>query len=165
MVVPISVAIESSFRRFGIVRKVKRSQAVHMWGDIVGSGIDKVSNAVMCKDGVLFVEVENSVWAQELSLIKINIIKKINKTLGKGTVKDIRFRTVGIIKKNKNIECNRETGNTYNIFKREPISEEDIEKIRNLASNINDPQVQNAFIRYAITTQETCKLREGLSNF
>jgi len=54
MAVRINVAIESSLRRFGIVRKVKRSQAVFMWEDIVGPAAAKVSTAVTCRDGILF---------------------------------------------------------------------------------------------------------------
>ena len=53
MAVRINVAIESSLRRFGIVRKVKRSQAVFMWEDIVGPAAAKVSTAVTCRDGIL----------------------------------------------------------------------------------------------------------------
>jgi predicted nucleic acid-binding Zn ribbon protein len=67
MTVRINVAIESSLRRFGIVRKVKRSQAVFMWEDVVGPAAAKVSSAVTCRDGILFVEVKNSVWAAPLS--------------------------------------------------------------------------------------------------
>ncbi len=160
MTVRINVAIESSLRRFGIVRKVKRSQAVFMWEDVVGSSAAKVSSAVVCKDGILFVEVKNSVWAAELSLLKRDIIKKLNRRLGRGTIKDIRFRATGrSFQKPKAKHDKGKAEETWTIRKQAlPASE--ITRIRELALGIEDPAVQEVFVRFAITAQETRKLRD-----
>lgn len=42
--------------------------------------------------GILFLTVKNSVWSHHLSMMKIDIIAKINHFIGEALVKDIRFR-------------------------------------------------------------------------
>ena len=42
-------------------------------------------------DGILFVKVESSTWRSELTLHKENIIKKLNKKVGKPVIAEIRF--------------------------------------------------------------------------
>jgi hypothetical protein len=131
-----------------------------MWEDVVGSSAAKVSSAVTCKDGILFVEVKNSVWAAELSLLKRDIIKKLNRRLGRGTIKDIRFRATGrSFQKPKAKHDKGKAEETWTIRKQAlPASE--ITRIRELALGIEDPAVQEVFVRFAITAQETRKLRD-----
>lgn len=160
MTVRIDVAIESSLRRFGIVRKVKRSQAICMWGDIVGPAAAKVSSAVTCKDGILFVEVKNSVWAAELSLMKRDIIRKLNTRLGRGTIKDVRFRATGRSLQKAKVEYSKRKTEEAYAFQKEALPGSEITRIRKLASDIRDPAVQEVFVRFAITAKETLKLRD-----
>jgi hypothetical protein len=42
---------------------------------------------------VLWVRAEGSVWAQELSLLKPRIREELEKKLGAGSVRDVRFHT------------------------------------------------------------------------
>ncbi|HHX25174.1 MAG TPA: DUF721 domain-containing protein [Firmicutes bacterium] len=163
MTVRINVAIESSLRRFGIVRKVKRSQAVFMWEDVVGPAAAKVSSAVTCKDGILFVEVKNSVWAAELSLLKRDIVKRLNRLLGKGTIKDIRFRATGRSFHKPKGKHGKEKGEETWTPQRQALPGYEITRIRELALGIKDPAVQEVFVRFAITAEETRKLRDRVS--
>ena len=163
MTVRINVAIESSLRRFGIVRKVKRSQAVFMWEDVVGPAAAKVSSAVTCRDGILFVEVKNSVWAAELSLLKRDIVKRLNRLLGKGTIKDIRFRATGRSFHKPKGKHGKEKGEETWTPQRQALPGYEITRIRELALDIKDPAVQEVFVRFAITAEETRKLRDRVS--
>lgn len=163
MAVRINVAIESSLRRFGIVRKVKRSQAVFMWEDVVGHSLAKVSKAVTCKDGTLFVEVKNSVWAAELSLLKRDIIGRLNRSLGRGTIKDIRFRATGKSFERPKAKYGKgKAGDTFTVQK-QALPKSEITRLKELALDIRDPQVQAAFVRFAITAKETRQLRDSIS--
>mgnify|MGYP000869577310 CR=1 FL=1 len=162
MAVPVRVAIESSLRRFGIVRKVKRSQAVFMWNDIVGSPASNVSEAVSCRGGVLFVEVKNSVWAAELSLLKRDIIKKLNRYLGRGTIKDIRFKATGREFPDIKEKGGEKEGTDIQIIKKRPLSRKEAAKIEEFAQHIEDISVKAAFIRFAITTEETRVMRNRI---
>lgn len=163
MTVRINVAIESSLRRFGIVRKVKRSQAVLMWEDVVGHPAAKASSAVTCKDGILFVEVKNSVWAAELSLLKRDIMKRLNRRLGRGTIKDIRFRATG--RSFQKPKARYGTGKEERAWpvQKQVLPGSEIARIKDLASDIKDPAVQEVFVRFAIKAQETRHLRDEVS--
>jgi len=161
MAVRINVAIESSLRRFGIVRKVKRSQAVVMWPDIVGPAAAKVSTAVTCKDGILFVEVKNSVWAAELSLLRRDIIRRFNRSLGRGTIKDIRFRATGRSVQRSKVKSDKGRAGDASSRRRQALPRSEIAKIKELAMEIKDPAVQASFVRFAITAQETRMLRDS----
>lgn len=163
MTVRVNEAIESSLRRFGIVRKVRRSQAVHIWDDIVGPTTAKVSAAVTCRDGVLFVEVKNSVWAAELSLMKRDIIRRLNQRLGRGTIKDIRFRATGRSFHQSKTKPDKNKHRTDSAIRKQALSSCEITKLKESALDIRDPELQSAFVRFAITVEETRPLRDSLS--
>ncbi len=163
MAVRINVAIESSLRRFGIVRKVRRSQAIYIWEEVVGSTAAKISSAVTCKDGVLFVEVKNSVWAQELSLMKRDVIRRLNLRLGRGTIKDIRFKATGAILRKAKVAYSKPRVRNAPLCQRQALSRREVERIEELASDIRDPAVKEAFVNFVITAKETRSLRDSIS--
>ena len=145
------------------MRKVKRSQAVYIWDDIVGPNAAKVSSAVACRDGVLFVEVKNSVWAAELSFLKRDIIKRLNRRLGRGTVKDIRFRATGRNFNKSKSKQSKENSTKGSEIQKQTLSRDEISRIKESALDIKDPEIQSAFVSFAITVEETRPLRDRLS--
>lgn len=63
---------------------------ISKWDLIVGSILADRSQVVKLEKGILFVGVFNSVWMQELVLLKQTIIEKIKKTLNY-RIKNILF--------------------------------------------------------------------------
>lgn len=88
----IGAVIETLIKDFGIEKKIKGHQAVALWGEIVGEKIARVTEARKVEDGVLFVRVHNSVWRNELTMRKLELIKMINDRMKRNTVSDIVFR-------------------------------------------------------------------------
>ena len=86
----------SSIRRLledlGIRKRLAEYEAVVQWDSLVGDHIAKAASAVRITKGVLFVRVRNSVWRNELSLRKQEIMNTVNAGLGEEVVKDIRFQ-------------------------------------------------------------------------
>lgn len=78
-------------KKMGIERKVKEYQAFTEWPEIVGEKISKVTKPERIADEVLFVKVKNSAWRNELIFMKTEILKNIDKTVGSGIIKDIKF--------------------------------------------------------------------------
>ena len=70
---------------------VKQQQAVNLWPTAVGKKIADNTPVQDVKHGILIVHAESPVWAQELQFKKKEILSKLNSTLGKTTIKDIRF--------------------------------------------------------------------------
>ncbi|MFH1736997.1 MAG: DUF721 domain-containing protein [Actinomycetota bacterium] len=89
----ISDVLDALAGRLGIRKQLKRAQVINEWADIVGERIAKETRPDRIKGAVLFVACSGSVWAQELTFLKPEIIKKIRERVGPGIVADIRFRT------------------------------------------------------------------------
>jgi len=70
-------------------------QVLSLWPEVIDEGIRKNTEAVKIKNQVLYVSTSSSVWAQELTFLKEEIIKKINEKAGREVIKDIRFKAFG----------------------------------------------------------------------
>ena len=66
-------------------------RAVEEWAGVVGARIARHTHAVGFREGVLRVEVEGSAWMHELGFLQRKLIQKINRHLGRETVREIRF--------------------------------------------------------------------------
>ncbi len=78
-------------KSLGIETKVKEHEVIGRWPEIVGDQIAKISTADHVINGVLFVKVKNSVWRNELIMLKKELFQKIDKDVGRGIIKDIRL--------------------------------------------------------------------------
>jgi len=90
--VKINDALGGLFKSLKIEKRVREAGAVRVWAEIVGDDIDRVTQVVRVENGVMKVIVKDSVWRQELVMMKFEIVRKINDKLGGGVIKDIRFR-------------------------------------------------------------------------
>ena len=63
-----------------------------MWEAVVGPHIAKKATPEGIRNGILQVSVESSVWMQELTFMKQQILERINQACESSGVKDIRFR-------------------------------------------------------------------------
>jgi predicted nucleic acid-binding Zn ribbon protein len=93
----------------GIDARLEKEKAVILWGEVVGRGIARRAKATSVRNSILFVTVQNSMWLQELALLKEGIIAKINSAVGKQVIKDIVFR-VGDPDKERSDGDKAETG-------------------------------------------------------
>lgn len=80
------VAIESA-------QIVSEEKLLGAWMEAVGESGFRNTKPYSLNKGVLSVIVKNSSWSQELTLKKRWVIKKLQTTLGKDQIHDIRFRT------------------------------------------------------------------------
>lgn len=90
--VKIKDALGGLFKSLKIEKRVREAGAAHIWAETVGDDIDRVTQVVGVENGVLKVIVKDSVWRQELVMMKFEIVRKINDRLGEAVIKDIRFR-------------------------------------------------------------------------
>jgi hypothetical protein len=82
----------------GLRQHVLEQQAVTRYREIVGPQIAASSSAQMVRDGILFVSCRSSTWANELTLLKPEILEKLQSALGRKAVKDVRFSARGFKK-------------------------------------------------------------------
>jgi len=88
----INSILPKVLENLGIKKGVEAHKSFVFWDKAVGKTIAKHSKPFSVKKGTLFVRVEGSVWANELSLMKKKIINKLNKMIGHESIKDIVFK-------------------------------------------------------------------------
>jgi predicted nucleic acid-binding Zn ribbon protein len=83
--------IETMFARLGIAGKVERASVVADWEDLVGSPIARVARPVRVQGETLFVEVESASWRMELSMMRPQLMRKLNAGKRQGRIERIVF--------------------------------------------------------------------------
>lgn len=63
-----------------------------LWDRAVGEAVARHSRPEAFKGKLLLVNVSNSTWVHQLQFLKNDIIKKVNETLGKVLVEDVKFK-------------------------------------------------------------------------
>jgi predicted nucleic acid-binding Zn ribbon protein len=89
---PVGAALAQLIDGLGIAQTLKQHDVLTLWNSIVGERIARVTTAQRIERGVLYVHVSTAPWRAELTMKRVEIIQKINKTLGRTIVTDIRFR-------------------------------------------------------------------------
>ncbi len=108
-----------------------------IWNKTVGQRIAEKAQPASVRKNILFVNVENSVWMQELHFLRDKIIEKINSELHSAKIEDIRFK-VG------SISPPVQRGLTHKL---PALNSEEIQKIAQQSSSIEDPELRQAFER------------------
>ncbi len=87
----LKTAINSMLKKFGIDGAIAQNKALNIWNEIVGDTVARNTQPERVEHGVIIVKVSSPTWRQELHFQKKEIIQKINNTIGKNVIKDIRF--------------------------------------------------------------------------
>lgn len=75
------------------LQKMKEASIKMGWEGLVGKEVAKHTVPAFLKKGILFINVDSSAWAYELSThLKGIILKNITEGVGEGIVKDILFK-------------------------------------------------------------------------
>lgn len=87
----VTELLSELFRRGGMVRAVRRAEAVVAWPRVVGADLARFAQARTLKNGVLFVDVPDSETAMHLSLQRSRILDAYERELGGREVREVRF--------------------------------------------------------------------------
>jgi predicted nucleic acid-binding Zn ribbon protein len=79
----------------GLSEGIAGWRAVAIWSDAVGKEIATHSRASRFVDGTLYVEVENSVWLQELSYLRRELAGRLNARLGRDAIRSVHLVLAG----------------------------------------------------------------------
>ncbi len=99
--------VEDVLRKVGN-RSVYTSYKIKsIWRNVVGERLESFVKPISLRGKVLYLEVESSVWAQELSFTKKRIIESLNRALGEDLVEDLRFKVIGFRRREKDLYLGR----------------------------------------------------------
>ena len=94
--IPASGAVASWLGSQELAQALRPHMAKVKWEAVVGTQVASVTQVEAVRDGVLFVRVKNSVWANELTLLKDDMVRRLNLTLGGRVITDIHFKGGGL---------------------------------------------------------------------
>ena len=95
---PASGAVEGFFKSQELAAALRPHLAKVHWAEVVGPQVAGVTQVEAVRSGVLFVRVKNSVWANELTLLKDDMVRRLNQKLGGRVLTDIHFKASGLAK-------------------------------------------------------------------
>ena len=75
----------------GLENDLRGWDAVERWSHIVGQRIADHSRAIEYRQGALIVEVDGSAWMQELTVLKRQLMRTLNRELGASAVRELRY--------------------------------------------------------------------------
>jgi predicted nucleic acid-binding Zn ribbon protein len=90
--VHVSAGLADLVASLGIDGTLRRYAVIAGWAEVVGDQIAKVTTPQRMENGVLFVSVKTAPWRAELSMKRLEIMRKLNAAAGAQVVRDIRFR-------------------------------------------------------------------------
>ena len=160
-------ALDAVVRSRGWSDKLYERSVFDVWKSVVGHAIAAQTAPIMLLDGVLRVDVAHQVYANELSLMKTDILSKLEKKLEglnslgrrfdpKDRVVDIRFRLNPRISQVKNGENGDKSESSLqkidDIQKgTKSISPELLDQIETVVSVVNDAELREALKSLFIT--------------
>ncbi|HSL85325.1 MAG TPA: DUF721 domain-containing protein [Bacteroidales bacterium] len=142
MLVSLKDALNTKMKSLKVHQQLKEIQVIALWADTVGSRLSGQTKATRMVRGRLYVMVNSSAWAHQLSFFRREYIQKINTKLGEPVIKDIFFQVGNI--DNKAEEETRETDNEM-AQQDIDLSESEIAEIQNTAAEIDNDELQKVF--------------------
>lgn len=99
----LSATLGKILRARGFERSINEYRIRGVWGKSVGDAISRHAQPQSLHGKKLTVLVDSPAWMQQLSLLKPEIIKKLNEALGKDPIKDITLK-LGEVSSPKKVE-------------------------------------------------------------
>lgn len=90
--------LDHLFQRFNLKRPLREQGVFAVWDACVGETMAGHAQPASIEQGRLLVTVSDPAWMHQLQFLKEEIKQKLNSGLGRGVVREIRFR-VGEIKR------------------------------------------------------------------
>jgi hypothetical protein len=85
-------ALEQSLRDLGLQKRLKAERLSARWPEIVGPSVAKIAYPTQFRNGTLFIDVADHVWMQELKFQEVELIERLNETLGEPEVRRLFFQ-------------------------------------------------------------------------
>lgn len=134
----LSYTLGSMLKARGLGSRLSEYRIFGQWEKAVGLAIARHAQPQAVRGKKLTLIVDSPAWMQQLSLLKPEIIEKVNSTLGKKTINDIALR-IG------EVESRAEPPEEPPV--RNFLSEAEREKIKDHVRGISDPDIREAVSR------------------
>ncbi len=153
--------VKRSLADLGLGHKVMEQQALQKWAQVVGPQIAAATVADKVQDGVMFICCKSSMWCNELTFHKVDIIKKLNAAVGGKVIDDLRFSARGF----KKVEQARREPHTTRAKGLDAISieESEVKAVEKIAESASNPELADKIKKAVLTSKrlQALKRQEG----
>lgn len=133
----IRLILEKTLKSLEIDTPIKTHSIFISWKEIVGNSLAMQTKPRFIRNQILFLDVSNSVWMQQLQFLKPTLLKNINNFLGESFIKDIRFR-IGKISSSPN------KSQKIPLWQDERLDQKTLKRIETVISEIGDEDVRRS---------------------
>jgi predicted nucleic acid-binding Zn ribbon protein len=88
----ISQIISSILKANGLEDKLAETRLIQSWEELLGKSVARLTKSMYIKNRILFVSLNSSVVRSELTMIKKDMIIRLNEKAGKSIIDDIVLR-------------------------------------------------------------------------
>ena len=163
-------SVEGTLKSGNLMRGLRPHMAKIYWAEVAGAQVAAVTQAERIEMGpdrcVLVVRAKNSVWANELTLLKGKLLDGLNERLGGRVITDLRFKASGLAKapeaprifhspKRTKEESERQRQNRDGFA----LHESERSRIETAVSEITDPQLRDKVYNSLVKAAQTSMWR------
>ncbi|MGI6093058.1 MAG: DUF721 domain-containing protein [Veillonellaceae bacterium] len=130
-----------TIKKLGITKRYNAESAIYHWRKIVGDKIAANAKPLTVQRDLLLVAVSSSTWSHHLSMMKQDIINKINAFIGDNLIKDIRFQA-GYLKDNQNQENAGQAGENEIKLHNIKLEATELKNVNDLVKSVGDADLQ-----------------------
>ena len=87
----IGEALQEWLKRYRLQRGFNDANVLQAWDAVLGPSIAKQTLKKKFQNGVLFVQLENSVVRDQLLMVRTKIVASLNEHLGRNVVKEVQL--------------------------------------------------------------------------
>ena len=88
---PLSALINQFLRQEGLETPLLQKRLLDAWAEVMGATIDGYTAEKTIRNQTLFVKLTSPALRADLSMMRTELIKKLNSTVGAMIITDIRF--------------------------------------------------------------------------
>jgi predicted nucleic acid-binding Zn ribbon protein len=132
----LSATLVKVLKTHGLEGRLSEYRIVGQWEKTVGKVIARHAQPLSVRAKKLTLLVDSPAWMQQLSLLKPEIMEKVNRELGRDGIKDIMLRLGEVASREESPE---------DAMVRASLDEDDRAKIERSVQGINDPDIRESF--------------------
>ncbi len=144
----------------GMAKRYRAESAILHWPKIVGQDIAAHAVPIAVQRDIMVISVDNSVWCHHLSMMKEDVINKVNDFIGEKLIVDIRFKA-GYLEKNQNYNQDKENFKTINQkLKLIRLDQEELQEAEALVRNVSEAGLQQKVLNIIKKQMAFTKLKK-----
>lgn len=148
-----------TLKNLGFKNNLVSQTIIFKWEDIVGNDIATHCCPHRVKNGVLFLSVDNPVWGHHLSIMKLQLISKINHYLSEQLIKDIKV-FAGDLSHRPNLLEDEPTEQFAPLLAKLQLTTVQCMKVSETVKTVNDSALKYRFRRLLIKDQKFKLLKQ-----